>query len=176
MSIAPTSSKNWIPNVNPAISKLSHAGFGSRDVEEVWKHIFIPRGHLKTHWVELHQHIDACKHISFVASTYDLLASKHRREVFQFQQMPPKPRSRCPGLEHPVKIFVEEDFQIMFGKLRQQSPLSISLPWHGISEMAYVSREFVQLCVPVGAKDRLPLVDEVVCMGHTMLGREGWRS
>ena len=69
MSIVLTSSKNWIPNVHPAISKLSpigHAGFRSRDVEEVWKHIFIPRGHLKTRWVELHQHIDACKHIELL--------------------------------------------------------------------------------------------------------------
>ena len=63
----------------------------------------------------------------------------------------------------------------MFGKVPFVHQLALT--WDLVkSEIAYVSREFVQLCVPVGAKDRLPLVDEVVCMGHTMLGREGWRS
>ena len=62
----------------------------------------------------------------------------------------------------------------MFGKVRFVTQLALT--WDLVrDEMAYVPREFVQVCVPVGAKDRLPLVDEVVCMGHTMLGREGWR-
>ena len=33
----------------------------------------------------------------------------------------------------------------------------------------HVSGELVRFRIPVGPKDGLPFVDEVVCMGHTML-------
>ena len=133
-----TSSKNWIPNVHPAISKLSpigHAGFRSRDVEEVWKHIFIPRGHLKTRWVELHQHIDACKHIELLLLPQHITYWRPNiaERFSSFSKCRPSPGQDVPDSSI-LKIFVEEDFQIMFfHQVRQQSPLSPSLPWHGIS-------------------------------------------
>ena len=35
----------------------------------------------------------------------------------------------------------------------------------------HISGELVRLCIPLGPEDWLPFVDEVVCMGHTMLNR-----
>ena len=83
-------------------------------------------------------------------------APRRLPEGLQCWQMKPTPQLKVPGQEHPAKV--EE-----YHNRRQHRQLVVLI-------FCNLSRELVGRSVPRGTKDRLPLVDEVVCVRHTVLG------
>ena len=79
-------------------------------------------------------------------------APRRLPEGLQCWQMKPTPQLKVPGQEHPAKV---EEYHNPRRQHRQ---------------LFNLSRQLVGRGVPRGTKDRLPLVDEVVCVRHTVLG------
>ena len=104
-----------------------------------------------------------CKHksldwfwfvIYFVSSVMTDHSPAPRRLPGELQcwQMKPTPQLKVPAQEHPATV---EEYHNPRRQHRQ---------------LFNLSRELVSRGVPRGTKDRLPLVDEVVCVRHTVLG------
>ena len=84
-------------------------------------------------------------------------APRRLSEGLQCWQTKPTPQLKVPGQEHPAEV---EEYHNRRHQDRQ----------HVVLIFFNLSRELVSRSVPLGTKDRVPLVDEVVCVRHTVLG------
>ena len=79
-------------------------------------------------------------------------APRRLPEGLQCWQMKPTPQLKVPGQEHPATVEEHHNRQLV------------------VLIFSHLSRELVSRSVPYRTKDRVPLVDEVVCVRHTVLG------
>ena len=84
-------------------------------------------------------------------------APRRLPEELQCWQMKPTPQLKVPGQEHPAEV---EEYH---NRRHQHGQLVVLI-------FSHLSRELVSRSVPHRTKHRVPLVDEVVCVRHTVLG------